>query len=52
MAHEAFIIRYQYNSATDKLGEGGFGSVFKAYGIRRQQQQGIQRRSKLLTKNK
>jgi serine/threonine protein kinase len=23
--------RYQYNPANDKLGEGGFGSVFKAY---------------------
>jgi hypothetical protein len=35
MTHEAFKTRYQYNPATDKLGEGGFGSVFKACGIRR-----------------
>ncbi|MDR3261605.1 MAG: serine/threonine protein kinase, partial [Tannerella sp.] len=31
MTHEEFKIRYKYNVSTDKLGEGGFGSVFKTY---------------------
>jgi serine/threonine protein kinase len=31
MTQQEFQQRYAYNPATDKLGEGGFGSVFKAY---------------------
>jgi serine/threonine protein kinase len=31
MTQQEFQQRYTYNPATDKLGEGGFGSVFKAY---------------------
>ncbi|MDR1594166.1 MAG: serine/threonine protein kinase [Prevotellaceae bacterium] len=31
MTFEEFKKRYEYNPATDKLGEGGFGSVFKTY---------------------
>ena len=31
MTHLEFQKRYTYNVDTDKLGEGGFGSVFKAY---------------------
>jgi len=31
MTQQDFQKRYTYNLATDKLGEGGFGSVFKAY---------------------
>jgi formylglycine-generating enzyme required for sulfatase activity len=31
MTHEEFKTRYRYDPATDKLGEGGFGKVFKAY---------------------
>jgi serine/threonine protein kinase len=31
MTNEEFLKRYKYNPATDKLGEGGFGKVFKAY---------------------
>jgi serine/threonine-protein kinase len=31
MTQQEFQKRYTYSSATDKLGEGGFGSVFKAY---------------------
>jgi serine/threonine protein kinase len=31
MTQQEFQKRYTYNAATDKLGEGGFGSVFKAY---------------------
>jgi serine/threonine protein kinase len=31
MTQQEFQKRYTYNPATDKLGEGGFGSVFKAY---------------------
>jgi formylglycine-generating enzyme required for sulfatase activity len=31
MTHEEFKTRYLYDPATDKLGEGGFGKVFKAY---------------------
>ena len=31
MTQEEFHKRYQYNPASDLLGEGGFGKVFKAY---------------------
>jgi serine/threonine protein phosphatase PrpC len=31
MTQQEFQKRYTYNPTTDKLGEGGFGSVFKAY---------------------
>jgi len=31
MTQQEFQTRYTYNPSTDKLGEGGFGSVFKAY---------------------
>ena len=31
MTQQEFQKRYTYNPATDKLGEGGFGKVFKAY---------------------
>ena len=31
MNQQQFQKRYTYNPDTDKLGEGGFGSVFKAY---------------------
>ncbi len=31
MTEQEFLTRYQYNPTTDKLGAGGFGSVFKAY---------------------
>ncbi|MCL2727708.1 MAG: SUMF1/EgtB/PvdO family nonheme iron enzyme [Bacteroidales bacterium] len=31
MTQQEFQTRYTYNPATDKLGEGGFGKVFKAY---------------------
>jgi len=31
MTPQEFQQRYTYNPTTDKLGEGGFGSVFKAY---------------------
>ncbi len=31
MTQQEFLNRYHYNPTTDKLGAGGFGSVFKAY---------------------
>jgi len=31
MTQQEFQTRYTYHPSTDKLGEGGFGSVFKAY---------------------
>ena len=31
MTQQEFQQRYQYNTTTDRLGEGGFGKVFKAY---------------------
>jgi len=31
MTHKDFIERFKFNKTTDKLGEGGFGKVFKAY---------------------
>jgi len=31
MTQQEFLNRYHYNPSTDKLGAGGFGSVFKAY---------------------
>ena len=31
MTQQEFQKRYTYNLATDKIGEGGFGTVFKAY---------------------
>ena len=31
MTHEEFQKRYRYNPDSDRLGEGGFGEVFKAY---------------------
>jgi len=31
MTYEDFIQRYQYSLKTDRLGEGGFGEVFKAF---------------------
>ena len=31
MTQQEFQKRYQYNPATDCLGEGGFGKVYKAY---------------------
>jgi serine/threonine protein kinase len=31
MTQQEFQKRYTYNASTDKLGEGGFGKVFKAY---------------------
>ncbi|MDR1600981.1 MAG: protein kinase [Tannerella sp.] len=31
MTYEEFKTRYRYNPATDLVGEGGFGEVFKAY---------------------
>ena len=31
MNQQEFQNRYTYNAVTDKLGEGGFGSIFKAY---------------------
>ena len=31
MTHEEFQKRYHYNPDSDRLGEGGFGEVFKAY---------------------
>jgi len=35
MTQKEFQQRYIYNTATDKLGEGGFGCVFKAYDMHR-----------------
>ena len=31
MTQDEFTKRYRYDTAKDKLGEGGFGSVFRAY---------------------